>query len=45
MEEVPVTVSIDGYDLKDKITKFSFIIQSVEQPDIMLEKNTMFFKN
>lgn len=45
MEEVPVTVSIDGYDLQDKITKFSFIIQSVEQPDIMLEKNTMFFKN
>lgn len=45
MQELPVTISIDGYDLKQKITEFSFIIQSIEQPSVSIEKNTMFFRN
>jgi cytochrome c oxidase accessory protein FixG len=45
MQEVPVTLAIDGALLKKKITEIGFLIQSVEQPDIQLEKNTVFFRN
>jgi len=45
MQEIPITLAIDGYELEKKITTFDFIIQSVEQPDIFVQKNTVFFRN
>jgi polyferredoxin len=45
MQEIPITLAIDGYELEKKITQFNFIIQSVEQPDIVVQKNTVFFRN
>jgi cytochrome c oxidase accessory protein FixG len=45
MQEIPITLAIDGYELEKKITQFNFIIQSVEQPDILVQKNTVFFRN
>jgi cytochrome c oxidase accessory protein FixG len=45
MEEIPVTIALDGYQLEKKITNFDFIIQSVEQPNILVQKNTVFFRN
>lgn len=45
MEEIPVTLAIDGYKLEKKITNFDFIIQAVEQPHILVQKNTVFFRN
>ena len=45
MQEVPITLVIDGDLLKKKITDISFAIQSIEEPDIQLQKNTMFFRN
>jgi polyferredoxin len=45
MQEVPITLVINGELLKKKITEISFAIQSIEQPDIQLQKNTMFFRN
>lgn len=45
MQEVPITLAIDGELLKKKITEISFAIQSVEQPDIQLQKSTVFFRD
>lgn len=45
MQEIPVTLAIDGYELKQKITNFNFIIQAIEQPGISLQKSTVFFRN
>jgi len=45
MQEVPITLAIDGGLLKKKITEINFAIQSVEQPDIQLQKSTVFFRN
>jgi cytochrome c oxidase accessory protein FixG len=45
MEEIPVTIALDGYQLEKKITNFDFIIQAVEQPNILVQKNTVFFRN
>ena len=45
MEEIPVTIALDGYQLDKKITNFDFIIQAVEQPNILVQKNTVFFRN
>jgi len=45
MQEVPITLAIDGDLLKQKKTEFSFIIQSNEQPDIIIVKSTNFFRN
>ena len=45
MQEVPITLAIDGELLKKKSTDISFAIQSVEQPDIQLQKSTVFFRN
>jgi cytochrome c oxidase accessory protein FixG len=45
MQEVPVTVAIDGYDLKKKMTDISFVIQAIEQPNISLKKSSVFFRN
>lgn len=45
MREIPITLAIDGELLKKKITEISFAIQSIEQPDIQLQKSTVFFRN
>ncbi|KGJ92700.1 cytochrome c oxidase accessory protein CcoG [Colwellia psychrerythraea] len=45
MEEIPVTIALDGYELEKKITNFDFIIQAVEQPNILVQKKTVFFRN
>ena len=45
MQEVPITLAINSYELEQKITTFNFIIQAIEQPDIVLEKSTVFFRN
>ena len=45
MREIPITLAIDGYQLDKKITNFDFIIQAVEQPNILVQKNTVFFRN
>lgn len=45
MREVPVTLAIDGELLNKKITDIDFTIQAVEQPNIQLQKSTVFFRN
>ncbi|WP_019029242.1 cytochrome c oxidase accessory protein CcoG [Colwellia piezophila] len=45
MREIPITLAIDGYELEKKITHFNFIIQAIEKPEIVLQKNTVFFRN
>lgn len=45
MQEVPVTLAIDGELLSKKITEINFIVQSVEQPEIQLQKSTVFFRD
>jgi len=45
MQEIPITLAIDGYELKKKITNFDFIVQAIEQPNIVIQKNTVFFRN
>ncbi len=45
MQQVPVTLSADGNSLTKKMTAFSFVVQAVEQPQISLEKETIFFRN
>ena len=45
MQEVPVTLGINGDFLKNKITEIIFAIKSTEQPEIQLQKNTVFFKD
>jgi len=45
MQEVPITLAINGDLLDKKSTDVSFAIQSIEQPEIKLQKNTMFFRD
>lgn len=45
MQEVAITLAIDGELLKHKKTEFSFIIQSVEQANIRIEQDTVFFRD
>ena len=45
MQEVPVTLAINGDFLKNKITEIIFAIKSTEQPEIQLQKDTVFFKD
>ncbi|MCW8833627.1 MAG: cytochrome c oxidase accessory protein CcoG, partial [Colwellia sp.] len=44
MREIPITISIDGQTLHESITDFSFNIQAIEQPNISLQKATMFYR-
>jgi cytochrome c oxidase accessory protein FixG len=44
MQEVPITLAVDGYLLDNKKTLFSFIIQAVEKPDIIIETSSVFFR-
>lgn len=43
MREIPVTLSVDGYHLNQKMIDISFNIQSVEKPDIVLSKTSIFY--
>ncbi len=45
MHEVPVTLAVDSFHLEKKMTNIHFIIQSIEQPEILIEKSTTFFSN
>ncbi len=45
MQEIPITLAIHGHQLEKKITTFDFIIQAVDNPEILLKKNTVFFRN
>lgn len=45
MQEVPITLAINGDLLDKKSTDVSFAIQSIEQPEIKLQKKTMFFRD
>ena len=45
MQEVPITIAIDGQELDNRKTKFSFVIQAVEQPEIKAEVGTVFFRD
>lgn len=45
MQEVAITLAIDGYLLDRKKTEFSFIIQAIEQPSIRVEQSTVFFRD
>ena len=43
MREIPVTLSVDSYSLTKRITDISFYIQAIEQPEIALDKKTVFY--
>jgi cytochrome c oxidase accessory protein FixG len=43
MREIPVTLSVDSYSLTKRVTDISFNIQAIEQPDITLDKKTVFY--
>ena len=43
MREIPVTLSVDGYSLTKRVTDISFNIRALEQPDISLDKKTVFY--
>ncbi|GAA0817422.1 cytochrome c oxidase accessory protein CcoG [Colwellia sp. D2M02] len=45
MQEVPLTLSVDSYNLQQKMTNISFIIQSVNQPTTVVKKETVFFSD
>jgi len=45
MREIPVTLSVDGYNLTERITDISFTIRAIEQPDIALNKMTVFYSD
>jgi len=44
MREIPVTLSVDGQRLDKRITDFSFNIQALEQPEVLLQKATVFYR-
>lgn len=44
MQTVPLTLTVNENKLENKMTNISFIIQAVEQPDIVLKRNTIFFR-
>jgi cytochrome c oxidase accessory protein FixG len=45
MQEIPITLSVDGYNLKQKITDINFTIQAAEDPDTRVQKSTVFFSD
>lgn len=45
MKKIPVTVTVDGYDIATKVTPVSFVITAVENPDIAITKTSQFYKN
>lgn len=44
MSQFPVTITADGYDLKQKVTDVRFKVQAIEQPDIQIIKQSKFYK-
>ena len=45
MREVPVTLSVDGNRLTNRITDVIFNIQAIEQPEISLNKQSVFYSD
>jgi polyferredoxin len=43
MREIPVTLSVDGYQINQRMTNISFTIQAIEKPNIMLNKSSIFY--
>lgn len=43
MREIPVTLSVDGYQLNQRMIDISFNIQAIEQPNIALIKPSVFY--
>jgi hypothetical protein len=43
MREIPVTLSVDGYQLTQRMIDISFNIQAIEQPNIALIKPSVFY--
>jgi cytochrome c oxidase accessory protein FixG len=45
MQTVPLTLAVNRNILENKMTNISFIIQAIEQPEILLKRNTIFFRD
>jgi hypothetical protein len=45
MQTVPLTLTIDGNNIADKMTNISFIVQAVDIPEISLKRNSIFFSD
>ena len=45
MQTIPLTLTADKKNLQNKITNISFIIQAIEQPNITLKRESVFFSN
>ncbi|OUR63045.1 cytochrome c oxidase accessory protein CcoG [Colwellia sp. 39_35_sub15_T18] len=45
MREIPATLSVNDYNLTQRVTDINFTIQAIEQPDITLQKMTKFYSD
>jgi len=45
MREIPATLSVNDYNLTQRVTDINFTIQAIEQPDIILQKVTKFYSD
>lgn len=45
MQTIPLTLTVNRNSLQNKMTYISFIIQAIEQPDILLKRETIFFRD
>ena len=45
MRRIPVTVTADGFDISNKVSKVKFIIFAEEDPSISITKDSYFYKN
>ena len=45
MKSIPVTVTADGYDIKQKVSKLRFVVTAQEDANITITKESQFYKN
>ena len=45
MKKIPVTVTADGYDIKQKVSKLRFVVTAQEDASITITKDSQFYKN
>ncbi|ATC93039.1 cytochrome c oxidase accessory protein CcoG [Pseudoalteromonas tunicata] len=45
MQKVPVTLIADGYDLSQKVTDVAFTVTGIDDPQLILTKDSKFYKN
>ncbi len=45
MREIPATLSVNDYNLTQRVTDINFTIQAIEHPDIALRKMTKFYSD